>query len=179
MEDFSVNFEKRTGIKTIISTIPEIYKNCSFSVSCNNNNFVSYFNDIDFEQIRLCYINSGIAFYNDLFDFKSKADKEYASQEWNAALLCLLSSTKNIKFINPFLKKYALDTEFEHNLMFKKFNLDTVEIFLTNNSENFLTFYDIYKNNLIIKNIISRSNRKKLFKTEDLKRLDKLYLSPY
>lgn len=179
LESFALNFSKKNGIKTTCFTISDVHKNCDISISFKANRFISSFNDIDFNKIKLCYINSSVSFYKELFEFKSNADKDYAQQEWNASLLCLLETNKNTKFINPFLKRYDCETELEQVLLFRKYQLDTVEMFMTNNSENFLTLYDIYNNNLLIKNILANSNHYKLFEKKDLKKLDKLHLSPY
>lgn len=179
LETFVTNFSEKTQIKTAFYTVSDLYKNCNFSVSCKNNQFTSKLNNINFNDIKLCYINSSVLFYNEIFEFKKKLDKEYALQEWNASFLCLLKSAINTKFINPILKKYDCYTDFEHILLFKKFDLDTVELFLTNNSENFLTLYNIYDGNIIIKNLLTSMNKMKMFTKSDLNNLDKLYLSPY
>ncbi len=176
--DFVNKFSKQTEIKTKLLTIKDIVNN-GISIKYNNEKFQSIICSIPFDEVKLCYINSEISFYKELFSFKEELDNIYAEEEWNAALLCLLNSAKNTKFINSNYKKYFCTTELENLLILQKYNLDTSSIFLSNNSKHVLFIDNFFNNQTIIKNIILGYATAKNFSVDIKKKLDKLYRSPY
>ena len=179
LKEYILKFNKKTGIKTVYKTISDFINNTTVNISCKENKFFSFLDNINFADIKICYINFGFATYKDLFDFDSELDNSYALQEWTAAITCLLNTNKNTKFINPHVSKKNCDNQIENSLIFQKHGITTPECFLTNNAETFLNFYQIYNENLIIKNIAARYNKSKIFTMDDMKKIKKLYLSPY
>ena len=179
LKKFSSEFMKKTGIKISYKTVPDIINKSTVTITCTNNNFSSIFDGVNFDEIKLCYVNTGVSAYKNYFDFDSELDNEYASMEWTALITCLTGANAKTKFINKCIPRYYCNNQLEDSMIFQKFDIDTPESFLTNNTEDFLNFYHIYNENLIIKNIISKNKICKVFSVKDIKKLNKLHLSPY
>ena len=135
LKKFSSEFMKKTGIKISYKTVPDIINKSTVTITCTNNNFSSIFDGVNFDEIKLCYVNTGVSAYKNYFDFDSELDNEYASMEWTALITCLTGANAKTKFIN--------------------------------------------KGKLNIKNIISKNKICKVFSVKDIKKLNKLHLSPY
>lgn len=179
LENFVKQFQKETGIKTKLVLGEEIFSNSSISIKYENNKFNSKIKNFDFDKIKLCFINSTLFCFENYFAFENNLDREYAIQEWNASLLCLFSTCSSTKFINPYKKINPLQNEFECLLLFQKYKLETCEMHLTNNSQDFLDIYSIYNHNMIVKTPVLGYDKSKNVDKVTLKKLNKLYLSPY
>ena len=180
LNKFSQEFSSKYGIKTVYKPIGSVVKGTDIRIFVENNDFSAFIDDINFNDVKICYLNSACVLSSELFDFESSQDNLYALQEWGATLTCLLNlNTSEIKYINPYIKNYSTDNQIENNMLFQRFGIETAETFLTNDAKRFLQFYKLYNKNLLIKNICSKANKVKLFSFEDLKNLKKLYLSPY
>ena len=179
LEDFAKQFQLKTGIKTMFFSSKDILENSSLSIKYENGDFKRTINDINFDEIKVCYINSSFYCIENHFSFENELDKAYAMQEWNASLLCLFSTNKNTKFINPYKKINQLSNELECLLFFQKHKLKTCDMHLTNNAQDFLDLYNIYNQNMMIKTPILGYEKSKTVDKSILKNLNKLYLSPY
>ncbi len=176
---FVKSFSKKTNIKTKFIVPQDVINKEKFTLKCLNNEFSFLYKNLPFEDIKLCYINSAFSFAKNDFPFLDDLDAEYALQEWNAFLLCLFNANPNIKFINPHLKKYSLENEIEDILVLQKYDLKTVQMFLTNNSSDFLSINELTDKQLWIKSPLKGYTKFKKFEDKDLLFLDKLYISPY
>ena len=179
LEDFAKQFQLKTGIKTMFFSSKDILENSSLSIKYENGDFKRTINDINFDEIKVCYINSSFYCIENHFSFENELDKAYAMQEWNASLLCLFSTNKNTKFINPYKKINQLSNELECLLFFQKHKLKTCDMHLKNNAQYFLDLYNIYNQNMMIKTPILGYEKSKTVDKSILKNLNKLYLSPY
>lgn len=179
LKNFAERFSETSKIKCVYKNIFDVVNNSLVTIKCENNKFSFMFDKTDFNEIKLCFINYNLTFYSDLFNFDDKLDNVYAAEEWNATFVCLLTSAEKTKFINPYCKKSSLSNQIENNILFQKFGIDTTETILTNNHETLMDFYQAYNYNLLIKNVISSSRKMKVFDINSIKKLDRLYLSPY
>jgi len=179
-QNFAEKFSKTTGIKIEYKSINDILFNSTLALSCTNNEYSSKLDGIDFNNFKVCLINyeyfASKEFFNEL---DNDLDKDYASQEWNAALLCLFQTAEKTKIVNRVFKRYGCNTELEHMLLFQRFGLDTIDIFLTNNTTDFLTIRELFNGNVLIKTPICGYEKSKTFSHKESKKLDKLHFSPY
>ena len=179
LENFAKQFQLKTGINTVFFSSKDIFANSSLSIKYENGSFNRTINNINFDEIKVCYINSSFYCIENHFSFANELDKAYAMQEWNASLLCLFSTNEKTKFINPYKKINQLSNELECLLFFQKYNLKTCDMHLTNNSQDFLDIYNIYNQNMMVKTPILGYEKSKNIVKSILKNLNKLYLSPY
>ena len=179
LENFAKQFQSKTGIKTMFFSGKDIFANSMLSIKYENGTFRRTINDINFDEIKICYINSSFYCVENYFSFENTLDKAYAMQEWNAGLLCLFATNTKTKFINPHKKINQLSNEIECLLIFQKYELKTCDMHLTNNSQDFLDVYNIYNQNMMIKTPILGYEKSKIVDKSILKNLNKLYLSPY
>ena len=89
LKNYAQNLHNNFGIKVVYKTLQDFIKDSEICVTCINNKFTAKLDNINLDDIKLCFFNNDFILYNELFPFENILDKEYALQEWNASILCL------------------------------------------------------------------------------------------
>lgn len=133
---------------------------------------------IDFNNVKTCFLSNYPFIAGEWIPYENHYDKLYALQEWTATLNALLLTSSSTKFVNPYLIPYDLNSELEHVLVLQKFNIDTVDMILTNIPRLAANYYENSYKSVVYKAVQSGYNTASSMELADLGRLNKLNLSP-
>ncbi|MEW5818806.1 MAG: hypothetical protein AB1782_01325 [Cyanobacteriota bacterium] len=133
---------------------------------------------ISTKDIKICFVAQFPYIAGEWIPYENYYDKIYAQQEWNASMVATFLTQEHIKYINPLVAKFDLNTELEQLMLLQQFNIKTVDIVLTNNSDKALEHYNKWNRAVLFKSVRSGYDTSAVMEIPDLARLEKLHISP-
>jgi len=171
------------SLPVALIALDKLIKSGKFSIESIDNDLISIIDinnahQVISSEIKLCYTAQYPVICPEWLPYTEEYDISYAQQEWWASLAAMFLSQKHIKFINPIWAKWDLSSELEQVLLLQKFDIPTVEMILTNNSQKANEYYNLWNQNVLYKTVRSGYTNSSLMQIPDLARLQKLHLSP-
>lgn len=175
---------KKSSVSVEWLAIEDIIKNSSISIKSNNSDLLAqvhiYGSDttVDLSDVKVCYIAQYPYISSEWIPYEKKHDISYAEKEWWASFIALLQSQSHIKYINPIELPCDLASEMTHLFLFQKFDVDTVDMVLTNNKEDAVEYYQMWDKCVLGKTVRNGYYNSAVLDISKLARLNKLHLCP-